>query len=290
MSDEGRTILVIGGTGQQGGATARHLLDRGWAVRVLVRDPDKPAAQALASKGAALVRGDLDDPASFAAAFAGVYGVFSVQTADHVGVEGETRQGKAVADAAREANVAHLVYSSVGGAERDSGIPHFDSKWQVEQHIRKLGLPATILRPVFFMDNFRSFLGPRLIDGSLISRLPIHPDTRLQLIAVDDIGRFAADAFAQPETYLGAELEIAGDELTGPQIAAVFQSAAGVPAQFIEQPIEEIRSFSSDAATMFEWFNTGGYAADIAALRVRQPELLTLAAWLRKTNWSPVTQ
>ena len=175
-----------------GGAVARTLLAHGWKVRALVRDPSTPAAQHLANKTIELITGDLFTPASLEEALRGVYGVFSVQTsyAEH-GIGGEIIQGTFLADAAAKAQVQHFVYSSVGGAERASGIPHFESKWQVEKHIRALGLPATILRPVFFMENFASSFGTPIKEQNKLI-FPLHPQTRLQLIDTENIGSFAA--------------------------------------------------------------------------------------------------
>src|SRR5512145_1992688 len=158
-----KIIAVTGATGQQGGAVARKLLADGWKVRALTRDANKPAAQELASLGAEVVPGDMENRAELAAAFKGAYGVFSVQNfwLPGVGFEGEIRQGKNVADAARAAGVQHLVYSSVGAAHRGMGQKHFESKWMIEQHIHALGIPHTILRPAAFFDNFnweRAFL------------------------------------------------------------------------------------------------------------------------------------
>ena len=147
--NEGRTILVTGATGQQGGAVARELLERGFGVRALTRDPEKPVARELAERGAEVVRGDLDDRPSLERALEGVHGVFSVQQFFEAGYEGEVRQGSGLAEAAKAADVSHLVYSSVGSAHRDTGLPHFESKWEVEES----GVGYTILRPVFFMQN-----------------------------------------------------------------------------------------------------------------------------------------
>ena len=131
-----RVILVSGATGQQGGAVARNLLERGFAVRALTRDPEKAAARELADLGAEVVSGDLEDRASIERVLDGVYGVFSVQKFLEAGVEGEVRQGVRLADAAKAAGVEHYVYSSVGSAHRETGIPHFESKWEVEEHVR----------------------------------------------------------------------------------------------------------------------------------------------------------
>jgi uncharacterized protein YbjT (DUF2867 family) len=160
-----RSILVTGATGNQGGAIARHLLQRGnFKVRAFVRDPNKPAAQALKQAGAELVAGDLNDQTSLDRALQEAYGVFSIQNFQ-AGLDTEIRQGRMVADAAKAAGVQHFVYSSVGSAERNTGIPHFDSKFQVEEYIRSIALPHTILRPVFFFYNYNS-MRPMIEQGT----------------------------------------------------------------------------------------------------------------------------
>lgn len=153
-------VLVAGATGQQGGAVARHLLGDGWEVRALVRDPNKEAAQALLKQGAELVHGDLYDRASLDRALKGMYGVFSIQNywLPDVGYEGEVKQGKLLADAAKEAEVQHFVYSSVGAAHRGMGQSHFESKLIIERYLQESGLPFTIVRPVAFMDNLEWLL------------------------------------------------------------------------------------------------------------------------------------
>ncbi|MBC3839206.1 NmrA/HSCARG family protein [Streptacidiphilus sp. 4-A2] len=278
-------ILVLGATGRQGGSTARELLDRGWEVHALVRDPHAPAARKLADHGAVLVHGDLDDPASLHNAMRGAHGVFSVQTfTTPEGVAGEERQGRSVADVAARERVAHVVYSSVGGAERSSGVPHFESKAAIERHIEALGLPATVLRPTMFIDNFASF-GPALVEGELVLSLGLAPQTVLQMIATRDIAVFAADAFDDPEHWIGRKIEIAGDALTGAQMAEAFAEAAGTPGRFQEVPIEQLRTMNQEMAAMFDWFNREGYRADLAALREQHPDLTTLKSWLRETGW-----
>ncbi len=288
MSYTQNCILVFGATGQQGGAVVRHLRARGWKVRALVRDLSKASAQELKRQGVEIVQGDLNHPASLRTAMEGVYGVFSVQTFADAGVEAEERQGKAVVEAAQEAGVSHFVYSSVGGAERESGVAHFESKWRVENAIRERGLPATILRPAFFMDNFRSSVSEQA-DNTLSVRMALRPETVLQMVAVDDIGAFAALAFEQKATFLGREIEIAGDELTPAQITEVFQHVLGKPLHFIEVPVEQLRRVDPELGNMFAWFNQSGYQADIAALRQLYPPLKTLEAWLKQSNAFPLT-
>nr|BBH88121.1 NmrA family transcriptional regulator [Thermosporothrix sp. COM3] len=274
-----KKILVTGATGKQGGGTVHHLQKRGWQVRALVRDIQSAKAQQLQAWGVELVQGNLNDPAVLRQAMEGVHGVFSVQTFLEEGLEAEARQGKAVADAAHDMGVSHLVYSSADGVERGSGIAHFESKWQVEQHIRALGLPATILRPVFFMSNL-PFLTTTQPDGSYELSLGIYADTVLQMVSTDDIGAFAALAFDQPERFLGKEVGLAGDELTPVQIAATIERITGKPTRFVELP--------SGGERMYEWFNESGFQADIASLRKIYPSLMTLEAWLQQMGFQPM--
>ncbi|ADP82161.1 NmrA/HSCARG family protein [Pseudofrankia inefficax] len=294
MDDHKESVLVIGATGQQGGAVARALLARGRTVHALVRDPDRTGARELQAAGARLVVGDLDDLASVRAAVTGVGRVFLMLTSVTSGtvnladVEAEVRRGKAVADLAAEAGVTHLVYSSVAGADQNTGIPHLESKGQIETHIRKLGLPATVLRPVFFMENFTTVTRPVLADGGLVVALALRPTSELPLISIPDIGEFAALAFERPDTFLGQTLVIAGDRLSAAAMAERFGEAAGIPARFRQTPIEQLRAFDQEVAKMFDWFDSGEMESpDLPALRALHPEVRTLAAWLRSTGWRP---
>ena len=280
-----RTILVTGATGKQGGAVAHHLLGRGWEVRALTRDPSQPAALALARVGAEVVQGDMRDEADVARAVAGTYGVFGVQNTWEHGPESEVQQGTLLAEAAEAAGVAHFVYTSVGGADRNSGIPHFESKWELEEHLRSTGLASTILRPVFFMDNLLSPDNRAAILAGTLS-LALHPDTRLQMIAVDDIGGFAAMAFDNPDQWAGRAVELAGDDLTMTECADKLGAVVGRPVAFQELPIEQLRAFSADYATMCEWFISHGYEADVAELRRLYPPLKDLDAWLAGVTWT----
>ncbi|MCC3767133.1 NmrA/HSCARG family protein [Streptomyces sp. UNOC14_S4] len=283
-----RWILVLGATGRQGGTVARHLLERGWAVHAFVRDPGGPGARELASRGAVLVQGSLDDPASVRKALAGAYGVFTVFTPTHGnGLDGEERHAALVAEAARESGVAHLVHSSVGGVENPGGVGWRETKLKVERTVRAAGLPTTFLRAVYYMENFLDL--PPVLDaeGGLVLSRGLLPATTLQMIASRDIGWFAADAFGDPARFIGRELEVAGDELTGPQIAAAFGRHTGRPARYVPVPIEEIARQNEWMAKTFVWFNEVGYRADIPALRSAHPGLLTFDAFLRQSGWTP---
>jgi uncharacterized protein YbjT (DUF2867 family) len=268
-----RTILVTGATGNQGGAVVKALLAAGgWKIRALSRTPDGPATRGLAGRGVEVVGGDLTDRAALAAALTGVHGVFSVQNYRTAGREGEVRQGVTLAEAAATAGVQHLVYSSVGGAERVRGIPHFDTKWRIEQRIAELGMPATILRPAMFMDMF-TMRGRSVSLGMFAGAVP--PDKTLQMIAVDDIGVFARHAFEQPGRTIGQALELAGDALTVTQIAAALGGA-----RYLRIPLGLTRRMGAELR-MIVWFGEAGYQADIPALRAIHPGLLTFEQWVR---------
>ena len=279
-------ILVTGATGRQGGATARELLAAGHTVRAMTRHPDGPAARALASLGAEVVAGDLDDAASLERAMAGAWGVFAVQNTWEAGVEREEQQGVRVAEVARRQGVRHLVYASVGSAHRRTGIPHFENKARVEERIRALGFPSfTILRPVFFMENWAGpwFL-PAIEQGQLA--IGLAPTTRLQMIATRDIGAYGRWAFENHAALNGRGIELAGDELTMPETAEVLGRAVGRPLTFVRVPIEQVRAASDDFATMLEWFDRVGYDADIEA-NARESGIrpTRLAEWAATVSW-----
>jgi uncharacterized protein YbjT (DUF2867 family) len=283
MDKSKRTILVTGATGKQGGAVLRHLRKRGFPVRVLTRDPDKPEARSLAGHGTEVVKGDLDDPASLDRALDGIYGVYSVGTYRERGIEGEIRMGAALAEAARRSDIDHFIYSSVGSAARQTGIPHFDSKFQVEEHIRRTGLPYTILRPVFFMENWQAIRG--MIEGGTLAQ-PLDPARTLQQVAVDDIGAFAALAFEHPGKWLGRAVELAGDELSMTQLAETFGRVLGREVRYQQVPWDQFESNAGREMTiMYRWFNDVGYNADIPELRWEYADLTTLERWLHGNAW-----
>ena len=280
-------ILVTGATGQQGGATARELLAAGHKVRAMTRNPSGSAARALAALGAEIVQGDLDDEASLGPALKGAWGVFGVQNTWEAGVEREEVQGKRIASAARLAGVQHYVYASVGSAHRATGVPHFDNKARVEEAVRSLGFPSfVILRPAFFMENFTSpGFKPGIDAGNLAVSMP--PSVPLQIIAVADIGKYGRAAVERHVELDGEGIDIAGDSLTMPEVAAVISRAAERAVVHFRVPIEEVRKYSEDLALMFEWFDRVGYDADIGANAVRFViEPTSFADWAAAADWS----
>jgi uncharacterized protein YbjT (DUF2867 family) len=282
-----RTILVSGATGQQGGAVARALAARGHRVKGLTRRPDSDAARRLAATGVEVVAGNLDDKASVVQAAKGVDTMYLMGNSYEAGIEAETRQGIIAADAARQAGIGHLIYGSVGDADRKTGIPHFDSKYLVEQHVAGLGIPYTISAPVAFMENtVAPWSIGGLKQGVYAAALP--PARKLQQIAIDDIGHFVATLAERREQVFGKRFDIAGDELSGEEQARVLTEAIGRPIRFQELPIAAMRQQSEDAALMFEWFDRTGYSADIAALRRDFPEVgwHSYADWAKGFDWS----
>ncbi|HXI65015.1 MAG TPA: NmrA/HSCARG family protein [Gemmatimonadales bacterium] len=275
-----RTILITGVTGHQGGAVARALQGTGFSLRGLTRKPEGERAAALARRGVDVVKGDLDDEATLRRALAGVWGVFGVQNTWEAGVEREEAQGKRLATLAREAGVAHYVYTSVGSANQRTGVPHFDNKGRIEETVRGLRFPSyVILRPVFFMENL---LAPYSLQGSTLA-VALGPGTKLQMIAVDDIGWFGARAFTAAAALNRREIDLAGDVRTMPEAAAILTEALGRPITFAQTPIEQVRQYSEDTALMLEWFERVGYSADIAGLEREFGRALTkLPEWIKR--------
>ena len=279
MKNDG-TILITGVTGQQGGAVALALQGSGFHLRGLTRKPDSERAAALAHQGIDIVKSDLDDEATLRRALDGTWGVFGVQNAGEAGVEREEAQGKRLATLAREAGVEHYVYTSVGSAEKQTGVPHFDNKWRIEETVRSLNFPShVILRPVFFMENL---LAPFSLQGSTLA-WAIGPDTKLQRIAVDDIGWVGARAFTHAASLNRREIDLAGDVRTMTEATESLTKALGRPITFAQTPIEQVRQYSKEMAVMLEWFERVGYSADIAGLEREFGRKLTkLPEWARR--------
>ena len=278
-----KLILVSGATGRQGGAVARELLSRGYRVRGLTRNPDSERAQQLAGLGIEMVKGDFDDMDSLNRAAQGTYGVFSVQNFWEHGKQGEIRQGSNLADAAKQAEVSHFVYTSVANADKNTGIPHFDSKYEIEKYIQSIQLPYTIVRPVSFMENWeysRADIENGIIYG------PLSPDTRHQHIAVRDIGRFAAEAFDNPAEWLGVSLDIAGDEADQLGIARTFSRVTGKDVKYVQVPWDEYEAQQGEEMTIMEkWFENTGYSVDVDGLRDDHPWLSSLEQYLKENDW-----
>ena len=223
------TVLVIGATGKQGGATANALLSRGFRVRALTRNVHSPAATRLSDKGIEVVRGDLSDPPSLVSALEGVTTAYFM-TDSSIGVEGEIAQGNNFIAALQEASVARVVYSSAHSADRTAsigGVPHWDSKLDVEKHLKASDLKWTILRPVSFMENVPlAGVARYMALGSFSSALG-GPHVKMQVVSSDDIGFIAAKAIAESEVFTGQTIDIVGDDVSVADMQKAFQKVAG---------------------------------------------------------------
>jgi uncharacterized protein YbjT (DUF2867 family) len=279
-------VLVTGATGKQGGHLVSELLARGHSVRALTRKPDSPAAAALAKRGVTIVTGDFEDEQGLERAARGVDTVFAMSTPYERGANTETREGINILRAAATVGVTHLVYTSVAGADRASGIPHFDSKFEVEKEIRRSGVPFTIVAPVFFMENFLAdWMLAGIAQGAIAMALPA--TRRLQQIAVADIAQFTALVIERRGSFLGQRIDIASDELTNATAAAAIGEAAGRQIAYTALPIDPVRQQNEDLARMFEWFERVGYDADVVGLRELYPEVNwhRFSAWAREQHW-----
>jgi uncharacterized protein YbjT (DUF2867 family) len=277
MVSNQRKILVTGATGQQGGSLARLLLQKKHKVYALTRNTQSPAAQDLRNKGANVVKGDLDDSDSLERAVKDVESIFLMGTPFEDGTEGETRRGKLMADVSKENKVEHLVYSSVANADKNTGIPHFESKYKVEQHIKNLGIPYTIIGPTFFMENL---LGPGLQQGQLA--LPLSSSSILQQSALENIAEFSVLVLERSKQFLGKRVDIASDEVTGEQAAKILSNELGHRIRYVQIPLERVRQANEDMARMYEWYESEGTGIDIASLHQEYPEV----NWLTFKDWA----
>lgn len=286
MSQDARSVLVTGATGNQGGAVVDALLDReeSFDIYGLTRDAASEAAAAVAEKGVTMVEGDLGEKETLRPHVEAVETVYAVTNFWTQGYDAQVQQGKNLAEVAAEVGVDHFVFSGVGSHEEETGIPHFDSAWEIEQHIHEQDLPATILKPVFFYQNFEAFTED-VLEGTLA--LPLAEGVSLQMVDVGDVGRASAVAIANPEEFVGESYDLAGDELTLEETADIISTVSGVDVEAHHVPIEDAyESFGEEFTVMCEWFNDVGYSADIDALEETFGfEFADLETYLREHGW-----
>ncbi|MGE5681651.1 MAG: NmrA/HSCARG family protein [Bacillota bacterium] len=284
MADREKLILVTGATGHQGGAVARHLIQNGFKVRALTRNPKAAQAKGIKTKGIELVQGDLYKPETIEPHLKNIYGIYAVQNFWEHGYQGEVQQGRSLVDLAKKADVEHFVYSSVASANKGTGLSHFESKYELEQYLKQSGVNYTIFRPVFFMENFIA-MHNQILEGKLVSA--IENDIPLQMIAVDDIGAFVAQAFMHPDIFGHKEIDIASDSKTMPEAAQIFSDVLGEQVKYVKLDLEEFKNIMGDEyAKMMDWFNKVGYDVDIDALRQNYDvDLTSFKDWVRKADF-----
>ncbi|CAM5383861.1 NmrA/HSCARG family protein [Mycolicibacterium aubagnense] len=278
MTNDKPPILVFGATGRQGGAVARALRQAQWPVRALVRDTAAPKSIALRDAGVELVQGSFEDMEAIRVAMKGVHGVFSVLPG-HLAQEEEVRAGISIADIAVERGVRHFVYSSGASAgDKPTGVPRFDAKPRIEAHVRSLPIIATIIRPMIFMEML---VGPGFGLEQGRYTFFLRPDQAMQLIALDDIGKFVAAVFADRSRFGGETLKIAGDTVTGSDLEAIFTQTAGRPIAYARFS-EETLMANPDLGHMAASLETGPLAdhVDLNAMRQINPEIIPFRSWL----------
>jgi uncharacterized protein YbjT (DUF2867 family) len=282
-----KKILVTGATGQQGGSVINALVGKGYSIFGMTRNPNSDRAKALAGRGVEVVAGDFRDKKALAGIFKRVDSVFLISTPFEAGVDDETVQAINAVEAAGEAGVKYLLFSSVASADRNTTIPHFESKYTVEQFLVKSGIPYTITAPVFFYDNlFSPWMLPALQNGTLALALPA--ERQFQSVSLKNIGEFNALILDNPDRFLSKRIDYAGDALSGTEYAEALSRASGRKIGYFEAPIEKVRESSEDMAVMYEWFDRIGYSVDIEAQKRQYPEVPWEAfeQWAQRQDWS----
>lgn len=247
-----KTIFVTGGTGNQGGAVARNLTEQGFTVKVLTRNPNSIQSGNLKKMNIEVVKGDLNNADTYREYLKNVYGIFSVQTFEN-GVEKEINQGITLATVAKEFGVKHFLYSSVFGADLNTGVAHMESKFKIENHIKQIGLPFTIIRPTSLFENF---LIPQVKKGILKGKLvqAINRNTVLQYITAEDIGKAAAKIFQESEMYLGKTIPLATEQLSTQEVADKFSEVLNKKIEYKKLPVLITRLFlGKNLYKMFKW-------------------------------------
>jgi uncharacterized protein YbjT (DUF2867 family) len=275
------TVAVVGATGRQGSATARHLLAAGWDVRALTRKPGSAAARALVALGAEARQVELDDVASLRSAFDGATGVFNVQNPMTSSIDDEIRRGRNVAEAAAAAGVSHVVYGAAGLGDVETGVPSWDSKLVVARAFREHGLPLTVLRPMAFMELMtdKGFY-PSVAVWSVMPRLA-GPDRPIGWLALDDLGAIAAHVFAAPDEWADTELSLAADVRTIDECRALWQRETGRSPRGLPMPTWLFQRFvGPDLPTMWRWLAANGLDISVDATRSILPNARTVPDWL----------
>lgn len=305
-----KVIAVVGATGQQGGGVANAILDDpdgGFSVRALTRNPDSPAAKALAARGAEVVAADLDDEASVRAALDGAYGAYFVTAFwEYNDTAREQSQARNMAAAAKAAGLSHVVWSTlpdtrdhlaadderVPTLQGTYKVPHFDSKAEANRFFTDAGVPTTFLSTTFYFESFLEYFPPaRGADGTLVLALPMR-DRKLSGIAVSDIGAVAYAIFRRGTELVGETINVAGENLTGAEYAERFAKEFGEAVTYQPVPVDAVRGSGApgadDLANMFFYYaEHDAYfagARDPEAVRALHPGLRDFATWLAENR------
>lgn len=283
------TYLILGATGLQGGAVAREMLTRGHAIRILTRRATSDRAKALAKSGAVVIEGDLSRPETLPEAFKGVTGVFSVQDfyAPGVGLVGELEQGRAVIAAAKAAGVRHIVQSTMGDGNAPGGPEHFISKALLEREIKRSGLDWTLLGTVWFMENL---LNPQMKPSLMFPVLAgsLDPQTKFQMLAIEDLGWMAAEALTDPDAWAGRKINLAGDVMTVAQMKETYRAVTGKSPKTWRIPRALFRRMAPEFAEQLGWHNRVNFSFGSEDLRQLKPDASGLADFFELHSVAPM--
>ena len=277
-----KTVFVTGATGKQGGAVTKNLINNGFKVKTLTRDPHSIKAQKLKHPDIEIIKGDLDDIESYNRHLEGVDAVFSVQSMD--GIDAEIKQGKGLADISKKNGIKSFLYSSVAGADLHTGIPHWESKYEIENHIKQIDLPYTILRPSFFFENFLiPQVKSRILKGKLVT--PVNKEKIMQFIGTDDIGKMSSRIFTDPGKYLHKTITLAAEQMDHQQAAVIFSEVMRRTIKYQKLPGLITRlAMGKDLYKMFNWINHNDavFLKDLESFKKEYPSLESLKEWISR--------
>jgi uncharacterized protein YbjT (DUF2867 family) len=277
-----KKIFVTGATGNQGGAVVRSLLKNGFTVKALTRNPSSPAAQKLKELNAEIIRGDLNDTASYLDQIRDIHGIFSVQTFEN-GTNKEINQGINLANMAKASGIKYFLYSSLIGADLHTGIPHWESKYIIENHIRQIGLPFCIIRPASFFENFLiPDVKKRILKGKLAS--PVNRGIIQPFISSLDIGNVSSIIFQNPDKYLGKTIPLVAEEMDMEKVSSVFSEALGKEIKYQKLPMFVTRLvMGKNLYNMFVWINKNKDQPikNMDTQSDKFPNLLDLRQWIK---------
>lgn len=277
-----KTIFVTGATGNQGGAVTRCLVDHGFRVKALTRNPVSLRAQQLKSLGVEVIHGNLNEPGTYKDHLRNIDGLFAVH-AFITGVEKELKQSHQLIDQAKLYNIPHVVYSSVAGADQQTGVPHWDSKFKIENYLKASGLSFTIIRPTSLFENFLiPEVHKRLIKGKLV--YPVNGNVVQQMVASADIGKISTRIFSDVQKYKHATITVATEELDLIHVAALFSEVLGRKFEYQKLPMIITRLvMGKDLYKMFNWVNQNNclFVKDLNGFRKEHPDLMSLRDWIR---------
>jgi uncharacterized protein YbjT (DUF2867 family) len=277
-----KKIFVTGATGNLGGATLRNLLSMGFHVKALVRNPAASVTKLIAHENLEIIKGNLDDPASYREHLNNIDGVFCNLIFSE-GVDKEMRQGFELVNCSKEKNVTHFVYSSVIGCDLNTGIPHWESKFKIENQIKASGIGYTIIRPASLYENLLiPDVKKRILKGKLV--LPTRKNKIQQFISSEDVGRVATTVFSNPEKYQGRTITLAAEQMDGEQLASLFSKVMGKDIKFQQLPMFITRLvMGSKLVKMFRWINNNDalFVKDISALKNEFPGMISFEKWIK---------